>query len=173
MMERLRPDIYKNKISDIDFEHLKKNGIKVLLIDMDNTILKYKEKNIDEEAKCMIENLKKDFQILLFSNASKRRVKQMSETISIPYVSLAFKPCKRKFFKVFKEYKVEPCEVAIIGDQLLTDVKGGNKAGITTILVSPLSEDENFFTRVNRRREKKIFKKMGAKGLFFKERYYE
>ncbi len=162
-MERLRPDIYKNKISDIDFEHLKKNGIKVLLIDMDNTILKYKEKNIDEEAKCMIENLKKDFQILLFSN----------ETISIPYVSLAFKPCKRKFFKVFKEYKVEPCEVAIIGDQLLTDVKGGNKAGITTILVSPLSEDENFFTRVNRRREKKIFKKMGAKGLFFKERYYE
>ncbi len=42
MMERLRPDIYKNKISDIDFEHLKKNGIKVLLIDMDNTILKYR-----------------------------------------------------------------------------------------------------------------------------------
>lgn len=173
MMERLRPDIYKNQIGDISFEHLKDNGIKLLLIDMDNTVLKYKEHNIDVEVGKIIEKLKKDFQVLLFSNGSKHRVKQISETISIPYVSLAFKPCKRKFLKVFKEYKVEPCEVAIIGDQLLTDIKGGNRAGITTVLVSPLSEEENFFTRLNRRREQKIFKKMGAKGLFFKERYYE
>ena len=74
---------------------------------------------------------------------------------------------------VFKEYKVDPCEVAIIGDQLLTDIKGGNKVGITTILLCPLAEEENFFSRMNRKREQKIFKKMGAKGLFFKERYYE
>ena len=172
-MEKLRPDIYKNKISDINFEHLKENGIKLLLIDMDNTVLKYKEQSIDLEVKEIIEDLKKNFQILLFSNGAKHRVKQISETISIPYVSSAFKPCKRKFLRVFKEYRVEPCEVAIIGDQLLTDIKGGNKAGITTILVCPLSEEENFFTRINRRREQKIFKKMGAKGLFFKERYYE
>ncbi len=172
-MEKLRPDIYKNKMSDINFERLKENGIKLLLIDMDNTVLKYKEPCIDVEVRKTIEDLKNSFQILLFSNGSKHRVKQISETISVPYVSSAFKPCKRKFLKLFKEYKIEPCEVAIIGDQLLTDIKGGNRVGITTILLCPLSEEENFFSRINRKREKKIFKKMGAKGLFFKERYYE
>lgn len=172
-MEKLRPDIYKNKIDDINFKHLKENGIKLLLIDMDNTVLKYKEQSIDLEVKETIEELKKSFQVLLFSNGSKHRVKTISETISVPYVSSALKPCKRKFLKVFKEYKVDPCEVAIIGDQLLTDIKGGNKVGITTILLCPLAEEENFFSRMNRKREQKIFKKMGAKGLFFKERYYE
>ncbi len=172
-MEKLRPDIYKNKMSDINFERLKENGIKLLLVDMDNTVLKYKEPCIDVEVRKTIEDLKNSFQILLFSNGSKHRVKQISETISVPYVSSAFKPCKRKFLKLFKEYKIEPCEVAIIGDQLLTDIKGGNRVGITTILLCPLSEEENFFSRINRKREKKIFKKMGAKGLFFKERYYE
>lgn len=144
-MEKLRPDIYKNKMSDINFERLKENGIKLLLIDMDNTVLKYKEPCIDVEVRKTIEDLKNSFQILLFSNGSKHRVKQISETISVPYVSSAFKPCKRKFLKLFKEYKIEPCEVAIIGDQLLTDIKGGNRVGITTILLCPLSEEENFF----------------------------
>lgn len=172
-MEKLRPDIYKKKMGDINFERLKENGIQLLLIDMDNTVLKYKEQCIEVEVRKIIEELKKSFQILLFSNSPKHRVKQISETISVPYISSAFKPCKRKFLKLFKEYKVEPCEVAIIGDQLLTDIKGGNKVGITTILLCPLSEEENFFSKINRKREQKIFKKMGAKGLFFKERYYE
>ena len=63
--------------------------------------------------------------------------------------------------------------MAIIGDQLLTDVLGGNKIGITTILVNPLSDKDSIFTIFNRSKEKRIMKKLKKEDLFVKGRYYE
>ena len=102
-----------------------------------------------------------------------RKVKKIADSLDVPYVFLALKPLSKSFRKVLNQYKVTPNEVAIIGDQILTDVKGGNKVGITTVLVEPLSEKEALFTKINRSREISLMKKMGAKGLFIKERYYE
>jgi HAD superfamily phosphatase (TIGR01668 family) len=172
-MEKLRPDIYQKSLEDIHFNYLKDTGIKVILLDMDNTILKYGEKEIEENILKCIQTIKSEFTLVLFSNSSLARVKKIGEDLDIPYISFAFKPSKRGFKKVFKKYKVEPEEVAIIGDQLFTDIKGGNKVGITTILVDPLNEEDGMFTKVNRKREKRTLQKMGAAGLFFKERYYE
>ena len=64
-------------------------------------------------------------------------------------------------------------QIACIGDQLLTDIKGGNKMGLTTILVNPLGIKERFSTRINRYFEKKIFRKLRDKDLFTKGKYYE
>lgn len=172
-MEKLRPDIYQKSLKDIHFNYLKDSGIKVILLDMDNTILKYGEKEIDEDIDKLINALKSRFTIVLFSNSTPMKVRKIGENLDIPYISFAFKPSKRGFKKVFKKYKVQPEEVAIIGDQLLTDIKGGNKVGITTILIEPLNTEDGIATKVNRKREQKILKKMGAAGLFFKERYYE
>lgn len=172
-MEKLRPDIYQKSILDIHFNLLKEEGIKILLLDMDNTILKYKEKDIEDKIKQLIQALKTQFQVILFSNSSYSKVKKISLLLDIPFISRTFKPSKRGFKKVFKKYKVLPEEVAIIGDQLYTDIKGGNKVDITTILVDPLKKEECFLTNFNRIREKKAMQKMGAKGIFFKERYYE
>ena len=63
--------------------------------------------------------------------------------------------------------------MAVIGDQLLTDVLFGNRVGITTILVNPLSVHDKIFTRFNRRREKKIYKKLYQNNLLVKGKYYE
>ncbi len=172
-MEKLRPDIYQKSLKDIHFTHLKDAGIKVILLDMDNTILKYGEKEIERDILNLIDALKSRFTVVLFSNSTPMKVKKFGEELDIPYISFAFKPSKIGFKKVFKRYKVQYEEVAIIGDQLLTDIKGGNKVGITTILIEPLNTEDGIATRINRRREKRILKKMGAAGLFFKERYYE
>lgn len=172
-MEKLRPDIYQKSMLDIHFNLLKEEGIKILLIDMDNTILKYKEKDIDEKLKKLIKALNTQFKVIIFSNAPYFKVKKISSLLEIPFLSFALKPNKRSFKKVFKKYKVLPEETAIIGDQLFTDIKGGNKVDITTILVDPLDKKEGFFAKVNRKREKNAMKKMGAKGIFFKGRYYE
>jgi hypothetical protein len=172
-MERLRPDIYQKKISDIHFNLLKKSGIKLLLIDLDNTLLKYKNKEIEEDLKNLINTLKENFKIIIFSNGRTTKVKKVADTLEVEYISKAMKPLLINFKKVLTKYKVSPSEVAIIGDQMLTDVKGGNRIGITTILVEPLEEKESVFTKINRAREKKFILKMSAKGLFFKERYYE
>ncbi len=172
-MEKLRPDIYQKSLKEINFTRLKEEGIKVLLLDMDNTILKYGEKEIEKDLSDLITTLKSSFTLIIFSNSPKTKVKKIAESIDLPYISFAFKPSKRGFKKVFKKYQVQPEEVAIIGDQLLTDIKGGNKVGITTILVEPLNKEDEILTKINRKREMRILKKMGAAGLFFKERYYE
>ena len=64
-------------------------------------------------------------------------------------------------------------EVAIIGDQLMTDVKVGNTVGITTILVNPISEKDFFLTRFNRFLERKKMKELTSKNLFYKGRFYD
>ena len=71
------------------------------------------------------------------------------------------------------KYNVKYNEIAILGDQLLTDIIGGNKLGIKTILVDPISKEDGIFTILNRRKEKKILSELQDKNLFKKGRYYD
>ena len=70
-------------------------------------------------------------------------------------------------------YSFKDTEIAMIGDELLTDIWGGNKMNFTTILVNGISEDEPFHTRVIRWVERKIIKRLNNKGILFKGEYYE
>ena len=67
---------------------------------------------------------------------------------------------------------MEVDEAAIIGDQLLTDIKGGNIVGIITIFIDPYSSYDPIWTKIARRKEKKIKNKLRELGLF-KGRYYD
>ena len=98
---------------------------------------------------------------MIFSNSIKpNKVKRICSDLDIDYVYLAMKPLPFKFRKVIKNNNLNKEEVAIVGDQLLTDIKGGNRVGITTILIKPISEYDAIFTRFNRLREKRIMKKI-------------
>ena len=79
----------------------------------------------------------------------------------------------KKFDIIIKKYPFSQSEMAIVGDQLLTDMAFGNRVGITTILVNQLSLKDGFFTKFNRIRERKILKKLYKNNLFVKGKYYE
>ena len=95
------------------------------------------------------------------------------EELAVDCIANASKPSKKSFEKVLEKYKYSITEVAIIGDQLLTDIVGGNKVGITTVLVNPVSSKDPFWTKPNRFFEKKIMKKLKDHDLFSKGRYYD
>ena len=173
-MEKYRPDIYRKNIYQIHYEDLQKEGIKCLLFDLDNTIIPYNKKQVSNELKDLFHQLKElKFKLIVMSNSSKKRLLRIKEQVKVPIIYRAMKPVKMNFKRVMAQYKYEENQMAIIGDQLLTDIKGGNKVGITTILVDPLIAKDGLFTRINRHRERKIFEKMGIHGLLFKGRYYE
>ena len=86
---------------------------------------------------------------------------------------MTLKPYRGKLDKVMKKYEYNQSEIAVVGDQILTDVLFGNKAGITSILVNPLSLKDTTFTKFNRMREKRIYKKLYKNNLFVKGKYYE
>ena len=173
MLKNYIPKMYKKSIHDIDFESLKEKNIRCLLFDLDNTVLRV-HKSIPRKDVCdLMKRLKKDFIVYIVSNnGRKKRLSVASEKLDIPYVKFAMKPLPRGFKKIKKKHALLKSEMCIIGDQLMTDVLGGNRYGIYTILVDPLSNDELKVTGVNRTLEKIKLRKLGKKNLFKRGEYY-
>ena len=97
----------------------------------------------------------------------------MASKLGLEFYHFAKKPYRGKFDIIIKKYPFSQSEMAIVGDQLLTDMAFGNRVGITTILVNQLSLKDGFFTKFNRIRERKILKKLYKNNLFVKGKYYE
>lgn len=173
-MEKYVPDIYQKSIYAINYDLLYSRGIRCLLFDLDNTIVPVTVKEPNKKVKELFDSLKmKGFKIIIFSNNHKSRVKNFKEELDVDCCVNAMKPLKRKYKKIIQTYNLEESQIACIGDQLLTDIKGGNKMGLTTILVNPVGVNEKFFTKINRYFEKKILRNLRDNDLFAKGKYYE
>ncbi|MDD3186875.1 MAG: YqeG family HAD IIIA-type phosphatase [Bacilli bacterium] len=174
-MEKYVPDIYQKSIYTIDYDKLLNRGIKCLLFDLDNTIVPVNIKVPNKKVRDLFFNLKeKGFTVIIFSNAPKIRLKPFKEELEVDCCAHARKPRKKKFLKVINEYNFSVDEIAIIGDQLFSDILGGNRIGITTILINPISKYDDIFTRlVKRKMEVSMFKKLRDAGLFTKGKYYD
>lgn len=172
-MKLFIPKMYQESIYTIDYNKLKKNNIKCLLFDLDNTCIGYHEKFPTKELEELFNNLtKQGFKVIIFTNAPQKRV--------VPFVKLhvichssSNKPFKKNFNKIMKQYKLTKEEICIIGDQLFTDILGGNRIGITTCLVEPLTNKDFIITKFFRLIEQIIFKILEIKGQLKKGEYYE
>lgn len=173
-MEKYIPDMYQQSIYTIDYKKLANRGIKCILFDLDNTLVPSNVRDINPKLKELIDDLKElGFKVIIFSNSHGRRVKVFKEKLDVDAYWLVFKPRAKKFNLVLDSNKYKQTEVAIIGDQLFTDIVGGNRVGITTILINPMSKRECVFTKFNRMKEYLIMKRLRNKNLFVKGRYYE
>ncbi|MFW6022189.1 MAG: YqeG family HAD IIIA-type phosphatase [Halanaerobiaceae bacterium] len=160
MFSKLKPDLYYKDVFSIDLSLLKSEGIKGLICDIDNTIVSWSEDEVVIEVINWLAEIKnEDFIICLVSNGIDKRVQFFSEELSLPAVGQAIKPAKRAFKVAQKILQLKPDEIAVIGDQIFTDVLGGNRMGYMTILVDPMSEKELITTKFMRSIEKFFFKR--------------
>jgi hypothetical protein len=172
-MERYIPDAYYESILKINYQRLKENGINLLLFDLDNTIAPYNKKDCDDSIKELFTNLKEQgMEVMLFSNSPKKRLDIFSKILDVEYVCNARKPFPKKFNNLLNIKKKKETETAIIGDQLITDIRGGNNVGIFTILVDPISSYDPIWTKIIRKKERSIKHELRSKGLF-QGRFYE
>ena len=173
-MEKYIPDVYVKSIYYIDYEKLKERGIKCILFDLDNTIAPLSIKKPNKKIKDLFMKLKNmGFKIIIFSNNGKSRLKPFKEDLEVDCAFSCKKPMIKKFEVILKEYKFAVSEVVIIGDNIVTDILGGNKVGITTILVNPISNKETFPAKITRLYERKIISLLSKRELFFRGKYYE
>ena len=119
----LYPDTYITNVKEITIELLNKNNIKGLLLDVDNTLIDFDLK-ILEGSKDWINTLKEnDFRLCILSNTNKiEKVKMVAKELNIPYINFAKKPFKRGFKKGAELLKLQPNQIAVVGDQIMTDV---------------------------------------------------
>jgi len=174
MIELYKPDMYIKDIYMINYKRLKTMGIKCILFDLDNTLVPYYKQKPTRKIKDLIEKLKDmGFKVIIFSNSGKKRLTPFKNILEVDCSYSSRKPRKKKFNKVLVEYKFDQSEVAIIGDQIITDIFGGNRIGIFSILVKPISSREPIWTKFNRLREKSKVRKLEKKDMFKRGNYYE
>ena len=167
------PKMYKENIESINYDKLKRIGIKYLIFDLDNTIALIDQNEIPEEKKDFLLNLKKEFTIMIISNNIKKRVKEYASILECNYISSALKPIFKGVNNILKKEKIKSSEVAVIGDQLVTDILGSNLRGYYPILVTPLAKKDLKITSLNRMIEKIIFKRYNKKKILRKGEYYD
>lgn len=172
-MERFIPDMYQKNIYDIDYQKLKKKGIKCLLFDLDNTLVPVKDDIPNKKIKELFNYLERDFKVIILSNSNKKRLTPFKEGLNVDVAASARKPFKKKYLKIMEIYKFKEHEIAAIGDQLLTDINGANRVGITSILINPIGEYEKFGTKINRFFEGFIKRKLKRKKILIKGSYYD
>ena len=160
------PDKYLNNVT-IDL--LKKNNINALILDVDNTLINF-DKELLEGSSVWCENLKKEgIKFYILSNTNKEeKVQKVSNELNIPYINFAKKPLRGNFIKVQKIFGINnPKEIAVVGDQIFTDVLGARFSNMYSILTKPIDKRDIFMTKIKRPLEnlivKRYLKKNGGK----------
>lgn len=165
MLKKFLPDEHVENILDIQPEGLKKRGIRGLITDLDNTLVAWNEANMTPELLKWFASLEgAGIAVMILSNNSERRVKIFSEPAQVPYIYRAQKPLSHAFRRAMKEMNLKQDQLVVIGDQLMTDVWGGNRIGAHTILVAPVASGDSWMTKVNRRMERFILSRMRRRG---------
>ena len=160
----LYPKFYCKNIKEVDIEKLNENNIKGILLDVDNTLIDLDHRLLDSSVEWCKDLKEKNIKFCILSNSNnKEKIKKVSEALGIPYISFGTKPLKRGFKKASKILGLDFKNLAIIGDQIFTDVIGGNRCGIYTILVDPISSREMFITSIKRGLENKIINRYKKK----------
>jgi HAD superfamily phosphatase (TIGR01668 family) len=160
MRNNLIPKLHVNSPYELEIEVLKKNSIEGIIIDIDNTLVPWSEKFADEKVIELVNKLvKAGFKLCILSNGTKNRVAMFNRELKLPAVHNAAKPSRAAFRKAIKLLGTDPQNTAVIGDQIFTDILGGNRLELFTILVVPLSSKEFLWTRFVRQIEKMVLKK--------------
>lgn len=159
MTEKFYPSIAVDSIRDITVELLDRNHIKGLILDIDNTLVPNNVADADDNAVQWIDRMKQaGFKLCIVSNASKKRVVRFNDRVRLYAVHRASKPGTRAFEKAARMMDFKNRNIAVVGDQIFTDIFGGNRVGMFTILVKPIDKHEGKLIKLKRILEKRILK---------------
>lgn len=160
MHNLLYPNMYISSLFHLKPEILRKKGIKTILLDLDNTIIPRDSQEFEPEVERWLRGLlEQGFSLAIVSNNSPERVNTLACPLQIPAVTRAVKPMKRAFKKALQLLNVQAENTAVLGDQIFTDILGGNRLGLFTILVNPMKGKEFWATSMfNRRLERLVLR---------------
>ena len=152
MLKKLYPKEYHPSVFGINYDELYGAGMRNIIFDIDNTLVTYNVLAPTKEILKLFADLKQlGFSICILSNNNEKRVGDFSIPLDVKFIHKAGKPGTKGALRALKLLNALPSNTAIIGDQIFTDVWCGNQLGIYTILVEPVSrEQDELITKVKR-----------------------
>lgn len=159
-----KPTWLLKSVYHLTIENLKTYNICGLLIDLDNTLVAWNNPFGDEKLHIWLEEMQKNnIKVVIISNNTTKRVSKIAEKLKVPFVANAKKPTKYGIKKAVEKLQLPKENIVMIGDQLFTDILGGYRFGLKTILVKPLIESDLLGTQVSRILERFYMKKYKKK----------
>ena len=154
------PKEYLNSVKNINLELLNKNNIKGLILDVDNTLINL-DKKMPAGVSDWAKNLKaQGIKICILSNSNHlNKVEAVAKMLDVPYIFFGKKPLKSGFLRARDILKLPNENIAVVGDQIFTDIIGANRCNMFSILVKPIEEKDYLITRIKRPIEKFIIKR--------------
>lgn len=157
----LKPKIKLEKVTDITIDILNKYGIKALILDVDNTLSTHHGQVLTDGLPEWLETMRKNgIKMTVLSNSNSKRLTPFAQKIGLDFISLGLKPLPFGYLRALKRLGTNKKETAIVGDQLFTDVMGGNFVGVTTVLLTPIKPETSLRFRCKRRVERFVMKKL-------------
>lgn len=165
MLRWLAPDEYLPSVRHLDLRRLRARGIRALIVDLDNTLAPWRGGLPAPEVAAWVEEARRlGMGVCIVSNSWGGRVHEVGQALGVPVVGAAVKPRRSAFLRAMRLLGSDPGETAVIGDQLFTDVLGGKRLGLYTVLVVPLSRREFLGTRLVRRLERWVLRRLEQGG---------
>lgn len=160
----LYPKANFNNVREITIEFLRENKINALILDVDNTLIDYDKKLEDGTIEWAEELKKQGIKLYVLSNSNKKeKVRMVAQKLNVEYDYFAQKPLKIGFRKVQNKLGEKAENIGVVGDQIFTDVIGGNRCKMFTILVEPIAEKDIWITLLKRPLENAIKKRYKLK----------
>lgn len=174
MPKLFTPDYYIHRFNALRPDVLRQRGIVLLLCDIDNTLVAHDEAQPNEEVLHFLQNMKKaGIQLVFISNNVEERVSTFAKALDIAYYPFAMKPMKKTYRKILQDYPYDRKQIAVLGDQMMTDMLGANRMGFYTVLTAPVVERDLTCTKVNRVFENMVFATLKAMGKLTKGEFDE
>ena len=145
-------------------EFLSEIGVKGIILDIDNTLEPYENESPGAHVVAWLDSLKAaGIKAAIVSNNGKGRVELFNKDISLPAYYKAKKPFKKNLYRAMEAMNTSPEETILMGDQVFTDVWAAHNAKIRAILVPPIKDKTDIFTRFKRLLERPVLKKYERK----------
>lgn len=171
MLALFCPTAYYDSIYDIDLKELRSKNITGLIFDFDNTLIARGSRETPDGLHEWLQKLEQaGFRVCIVSNNLQSKIGAIAQSLGIPLVAQAGKPRNKAFTQGMKIMGTMASQTAVIGDQLFTDILGGNRLGLVTILVVPMGKRELLHTRLLRYLERLILTHLQHKNMLIRKK---
>ena len=151
MLKGFIPFAHASSIYEIDPEFFKRNGVKTLFIDLDNTLDSYKARTPLDKTINYVNSLKEiGLTPVIISNNRPERVSGYADALGIEYLASARKPFSKRIKKELARRGLKPEDVMLVGDQMMTDVQAARGAKIRVVLTEKVVKEDQWTTHINR-----------------------
>jgi HAD superfamily phosphatase (TIGR01668 family) len=157
---RFRPDGNAGDVDSIDYSGLYAAGYRLVLLDIDNTLVRHGQDKPDNAAVETVRRIREaGLACIVVSNARSSRSKAFCAKLGVTCVPGAGKPSPGGVLRACRIGGTAPDRAVLIGDQLFTDVAAAHRAGCAAIRVHPLHPSEPLFLRVKRLLERPLLRR--------------